>query len=161
MPLIDEFRDDPTLSDIGQQDIEAQLRFIESTLLLSDAKWKIVIGHHPIYAKTTKDLYERADLQERVGKILESRGADFYICGHIHSFQHIKPTGSHVHYIVNSSASASREVRGNDVDGMLFGNPDPGYTLFTVSANSVKFSFINHTGETIYEQTVEKPGQGD
>jgi DNA repair exonuclease SbcCD nuclease subunit len=160
-PLIDRYREDPERSDAGQQDIEAQLRFIESTLSLSDAKWKIVIGHHPVYAKTTKDLYERTDLQERVGKILESQGADFYICGHIHNFQHIKPTGKHVHYIVNSSASYSREVFETDeVEGMLFGNPDPGYTLFTVLANSVKFSFINHTGQTVYEQTVEKPFQG-
>jgi len=156
-PLIDKYRNDKERSDAGEQNMEQQLRWLDSLLVVSNHRWKIVIGHHPVYAKTTKEVSERTDMQERAGKILENRGADLYICGHIHNFQHINPAGSKVHYIVNSSASQSREVHETDeVEGMLFANPDPGYSVFTVSADSVRFYFVNHTGEKVYQNAIGK-----
>ncbi|MCL2561282.1 MAG: metallophosphoesterase [Rikenellaceae bacterium] len=156
-PLIDKYRNDKKYSDAGEQNMEQQLSWLDSVLAISDVRWKIVIGHHPVYAKTTKQVSERTDMQERVGKILERRGADFYICGHIHNFQHINPPGSRVHYIVNSSASQSREVHEIDeVEGVLFTNSDPGYSVFSVSADSVRFYFVNHTGEEVYRNAIGK-----
>ena len=150
-PLIDQYRN---RADVGKQDMERELRWLDSVLMVSNARWKIVIGHHPVYAHTTKAAHERTDMQARVGTILENRGADFYICGHIHNFQHIKPEGKNVNYIVNSSASQSREVA--PIEGTIFCNPDPGYSAFTISANSVLFFFVNHKGTTVYRQVIEK-----
>ena len=155
-PLIDRYRtgyDDEDneyeeYSDAGEQNMERQLFWLDPTLVASNSRWKIVIGHHPIYADTGKNKSERTDMQERVGKILENRKADFYISGHIHNFQYIKPEGKTVHYIVNSSASRSREV--NPIERTVFCNSDPGYSVFTVSTDSVRFCFVNYTGETIY-----------
>jgi len=153
-PLIDKYRNVEARSDAGEQNMEQQLRWLDSTLVATNVRWKIVIGHHPVYADTDKEESERTDMQERVGKILENRGADFYICGHIHNFQHIKPEGSKVHYVVNSSASQSRPVK--EIEGTLFCNPDPGYSVFSVSADSVRFYFVNHTGEKVYRSAVGK-----
>ena len=154
-PLIDKYRYEEPHSDASEQDMAAQLNWLERELSSSTVKWKIVIGHHPVYAKTTKELSERTDMQERVGTLLEKYGADMYICGHIHNFQHIKPEGGKVHYVVNSSASQSRPVHEIDeVEGMIFGNPDPGYSVFTVSPDSVRFFFVNHKGETVYRSAV-------
>jgi len=156
-PLIDKYRNDPDRSDAGEQDMYAQIAWIENTLASSNAKWKIVIGHHPVYAKTTKETSERTDMQERVGVLFEKYGVDFYICGHIHNFQHINREGSSVHYIVNSSASLSRPVHEIDeVEGVVFANPDPGFSVFTVSADNVRFFFVNHMGERVYEGGVVK-----
>ena len=153
-PLIDKYRIDEPRSDAPEQNMEQQLRWLDSTLVASKSRWKIVIGHHPVYADSEKDESERTDMQKRVGKILENRGADFYIGGHIHNFQHIKPEGKNVHYIVNSSASLSRPV--NPIEGTVFCNPDPGYSVFSVSADSVRFCFMNHTGEKVYRKAVGK-----
>ena len=95
-----------------------RLRWIDSTLTASDETWKIVIGHHPIYADTDKDEEERLDLQERLDTILRRHGVDMYICGHIHNFQHIRRAGSDVDYVVNTSGSLSRDVR--PIEGTLF-----------------------------------------
>jgi predicted phosphodiesterase len=132
--------------------MEQQLRWIDSVLVVSNDRWKIVIGHHPVYADTQKEEGERTDMQQRVGKILENRNADIYICGHIHNFQHIRPENCHVNYVVNSSASNSRPV--NPIEGTVFCNPDPGFSVFTVSSDSVRFLFINHMGDTVYEHTI-------
>ena len=153
-PLIDKYRSDSGYSDAGKQDFEKQLRWIDSTLVSSNDRWKIVIGHHPVYADTEKTITERTDMQKRLGIILENRKADIYICGHIHNFQHIKPEGKAVNYIVNSSASESRKV--NKTDGTLFCNPDPGFTLCSVSKSNFTFFFINHKGESVYKYTVKK-----
>ncbi len=45
------------------------MKWIDSTLAVSDDNWKIVIGHHPVYADTDKSESERADMQKRVGTI--------------------------------------------------------------------------------------------
>jgi len=153
-PLIDKYRTEGSYSDAGKQDIEKQLRWIDSTLVVSKDRWKIIIGHHPVYADTDKAEAERSDMQKRVGVILENRKADLYICGHIHNFQHIKPEGKTVNYVVNSSASQSRTVK--RTDGTLFCNPNPGFTLCSVSEENLSFSFIDHKGETVYKYLIKK-----
>jgi len=153
-PIIDKYRTDGSYSDAGKQDLEKELKWIDSTLISSNDRWKIVIGHHPVYADTEKAEVERLDMQKRVGTIIENRKADVYICGHIHNFQHIKPEGKMVNYIVNSSASQSRNV--NRTDGTLFCNPNPGFTLCSVTKKNFTFSFIDHQGETIYRYILKK-----
>jgi predicted phosphodiesterase len=153
-PIIDKYRTDSSYSDAGKQDLDKQLRWIDSTLVYSKDPWKIVIGHHPVYAETQKEETERTDMQKRVGTILENRKADIYICGHIHNFQYIKHEGRSVNYIVNSSASESRKV--NNTDGTIFCNPDPGFTVCSVTGENFTFYFINHKGETIYKYMITK-----
>jgi len=153
-PLIDKYRSDGSYSDAGKQDLEKQLKWLDSTLVSSTDRWKIVIGHHPVYADTEKSEAERTDMQKRVGTILENRKADVYICGHIHNFQHLKSEGKSVNYIVNSSASQSRKV--NKIDGTLFCNPNPGFTLCSATMKNFTFSFIDHTGESIYKYVIKK-----
>ena len=152
-PLIDKYRTEEKYSDAGEQDMDAQLQWIEETLALSDARWKIVIGHHPVYAGTNKTESERTDLQERLNPILVKNDVDVYVCGHIHNFQHIRSEVGNVNYIVNSSASRSRPIEKNQE--MLFGNPDPGFSVFSVSANNIEFYAINHTGETVYNYVIK------
>jgi len=153
-PLIDKYRADSSYSDAGKQDMQKQLDWIDSTLVTSKDRWKIVIGHHPVYSDTEKAETERTDMQKRVGVILEKRKADVYICGHIHNFQHIKPQGKTVNYIVNSSASQSRAVK--NTDGTLFCNPNPGFSLCSVTRENFNFSFIDHKGETVYKYAINK-----
>jgi len=153
-PLIDKYREDKSYSDAGKQDMEKELKWLDSTLVSSNDHWKIVLGHHPVYADTQKDIKERTDMEKRVGVILENRKADLYICGHIHNFQHIKPAGKTVNYVVNSSASESRKV--NKTDGTIFCNPDPGFTVCSVTQDSFTFSFVNHKGENVYKYKMKK-----
>lgn len=153
-PLIDKYHEEQRYSDAGKQDMVKQLKWLDSTLVSNKDRWKIVIGHHPVYADTQKDTVERVDMEKRVGVILENRKADLYICGHIHNFQHLKPAGKTVNYVVNSSASASRKV--NKTDGTIFCNPDPGFTVCSVTRENLSFSFINHKGENVYKYILKK-----
>ncbi len=153
--LIDKYRNNPEeFADAQSQSMEEELKWIESTLETSDAKWKIVMGHHPIYAGTYKSPSEREDLQLRLQPVLAKNNVDIFVCGHLHNFQHIKVDGSDIDYFVNTSASQTRKV--DPIDGQLFGSPDSGFTLCTVNDNELIIAFVNKEGEIIYKYSRKK-----
>lgn len=154
-PLIGKYRRDTlTYPDAHRQDAGVQLRWIDSVLEASPEKWKIVIGHHPVYAETRKDDSERADLQDCLAPILEKHRVDAYFCGHIHNFQHILPDSSAVSYVVNSAGSLARAVK--PTEGTKFCSSDPGFTLCSAGANEFRFFFINHRGKIIYSYAIKR-----
>jgi 3',5'-cyclic AMP phosphodiesterase CpdA len=153
--LIDKYRNDPEVhADAEKQSIEKEIDWIDSTLSVSNAKWKIVMGHHPIYAGTYKSESERTDLQERLLPVLEKNNVDVSVCGHLHNFQHLHKPGSKIDYFVNSSASQTRDV--DAFEGQLFGSSDSGFTLCTVNDNELIIAFVNKEGEIIYKYSRKK-----
>lgn len=154
-PLIDKYRNEPEkYKDAGQQDIEAQLTWLDNTLKSAKEDWIIVLGHHPIFADTPKEESERQDMQNRVNKILEKYPVDIYACGHIHNFQHLKPKGSKIDYIVNSSGSLAREV--NPIEGTVFCSSKEGFSVFGVNKKELKMYFIDKDGNVIHTVTRTK-----
>jgi len=151
--MIDKYRSDPQ-GDASKEDLEKQLNWIDSTLSHSSAKWKIVMGHHPVYAGTLKVESEQTDLQNRLKPILEKGKADFYICGHIHIFQHIKMPSSDIDFIVNSSASLNRPVVARD--GIVFFSGEPGFLLCSIDDLQIRIFLINREGEIIYRFSRQK-----
>ncbi len=154
-PLIEKYRNDSLdYPDAYKQDDKAQLHFIDSVLTVSKETWNIVIGHHPVYAYTLKDDSERADMQSKLDPILRKHKVDFYFCGHIHNFQHIKMTNSPVDYIVNSSASRSRQVE--KIEGTQFCSNLSGFALCSVDSTKFTVNLMDKDGRSIYKYTRNK-----
>lgn len=154
-PLIDKYRrDTEDYPDAGKQSIAAELEWLEATLAASTAKWKVVMGHHPIYADTDKSESERTDMQRRVQPLLDKYGVDAYICGHIHNFQHIQAKGSRVQYFVNTSGSLSRDVK--PIEGTQFCSGDEGFMILSTADNLMRFFLVNYKGEIIYQYDIKK-----
>ncbi len=152
-PLIDKYRkDSDKYPDAVKEDMQAQLTWLESTLKSSKADWKIVIGHHPIYAYTPKSLSERTNMQDRVNPILIKNGVDAYVSGHIHNFQHIRMEGCDIDYIQNSAASLARPVEA--VEGTQFCSPDEGFSIVSLDAKSLLIHFVDKNGRFIH--TIER-----
>jgi len=151
-PLIDKYRGNPVMfPDSGKQSMDEQLAWIDDTLGSSDAEWRVVMGHHPLYAGTTKEARERTDLQHRLEPLLDAHGVDAEFSGHIHNFQHIRVAGSDVDYFVNTSASLTREVV--PFEGALFASSDPGFALCTVTETELITTFVNDEGRIIYQHS--------
>lgn len=155
-PLMDKYRsDNSTYPDAVKQSREEQLAWIEKTLKESDAKWKIVMGHHPVFADTPKSGTERADMQKYLKPLLDKYKVDIYICGHIHNFQHIQPKGSKTVYFVNSSASLSRQ-KVNPVDGTVYCNGEAGFTVADLSDSALHFFLMNGQGKILHTIDLKK-----
>lgn len=149
-PLIDKYRNDSdTYPDACKEDMQAQLTWLDNTLKNAKEDWVIVVGHHPIYAETSKSDEERLDMQKRVMPILHKyNNVAIYACGHIHNFQHIKKQGDAIDYVVNTSASLSRPVKA--VDGTVFCSSADGYSVITVDKKQLRMSMIDKDGNIIH-----------
>lgn len=155
-PLIDDCRKAPaTYPDAGRQSREAQLAWIEQTLNTSDAKWKIVMGHHPVFADTPKPGTIREEMQKYLKPLLDKYKVDIYICGHVHNFQYICPKGCHTVYLVNSSASFSR-VKVRPIDGTVYCNGEAGFTVADLSDNALHFFLISGKGRILRQIDIKK-----
>lgn len=148
-PLISKYRTESSeYPDAYKQDDNAELHYIDSVLSVSHETWKVVIGHHPIYAYTTKDSIEREDMQKRLDPILRKYNVDYYICGHIHNFQHIQVKGSDIDYVVNSAGSLSRNVK--SMQGTKFCSSLDGFLICSVANKKLSINMMNKNGNCIY-----------
>ncbi len=154
-PLMQKYRSGTdTYPDACRQDNGRQLAWLDSVLTAATEDWVIVVGHHPIYAETPKDGSERADMQSLLAPILRRHNVDIYACGHIHNFQHIRPAGASIDYVVNSSASLSRKVK--PVSGTVFCSPEPGFSVVAAGKKELSLYMIDKTGRVIHAVTRRK-----
>lgn len=155
-PLMDKYREDTEkYPDACKQDMNRQLAWIDSVLTSAKEDWVLVVGHHPIYAETSKEDSERKDLQKRVDTILRKHAnVDMYLCGHIHNFQHIRMPGSHLDYVVNTSGSLSRKVK--PIEGTQFCSGETGFSLIAADKQTLNLHLINKDGKVLYTVTRTK-----
>ena len=150
-PMIDKYRNDAEgYPDACKQDIDKQLAWVDKTLADAKEDWVIVIGHHPIYAYTSKSDTERADMQRRLNAVLlKHKNVAMYVCGHIHNFQHIRKPGCTIDYVVNTSGSLSRP-KVEPVDGTQFCSGIPGFSLVCADKQELDLHLIDKDGKVVY-----------
>ena len=71
-----------------------QFQWLENGILNSEAKWKVIIGHHPVYgsAKQNRDQnsgYGSTPALQRLLKALPEGSVDAYFNGHAHYYQRV------------------------------------------------------------------------
>lgn len=155
-PLMNKYREENNkYPDACKQDKEPQLQWLDSLLNEAKEDWVIVVGHHPIYAETSKEDSERMDMQDNVDRILRKhKNVAMYLCGHIHNFQHIRVKGSSIDYVVNSSASLSRDV--NAITGTQFCSPETGFSVIAADKNELALHMIDKDGKVLHTITKKK-----
>ena len=151
-PLIEKYRMDKRYPDAALQDHEAQLEWLEKVLSEATEDWVIVAGHHPVYADTKKNKSEREGMKSAINGILRKHKVAMYICGHIHSFQHIRRKGYEIDYLVNSSASWARDVK--RIKDMKYCSDEAGFSVITASEKRLSVHFIDKNGNILH--TVNK-----
>ena len=149
-PLMSKYREEnQKYPEACLQDNEKQLAWVDSVLNVAKEDWVMVVGHHPIYAETSKDESERLDMQNTLDKVLRKHPkVAMYLCGHIHNFQHIRVPGSPIDYVVNSSASLSRKVK--PIEGTQFCSPETGFSVMAADKNELCLHMIDKTGKVLY-----------
>lgn len=153
-PLIDKYREDAVgYPDACRQEVEPQLSWLDRVLTDAREDWVIVVGHHPIFAQTEKSEKERLDMQRRVDTVLRRHdNVAMYVCGHLHTFQHIRRQGTDIDYVVNSSASLSREV--SPIEGTQFCSGATGFSLVAADKDRLCLYMLDKDGKVLH--TVSK-----
>lgn len=156
-PMIDKYREETEkYADASKSDWNEQIAWLDKVLSEADEDWVIVVGHHPIYAYTDKSDSERTDLQQRLDPVLRKYGnVDMYLCGHIHTFQHIRRPDCDIDYIVNTSGSLSREDV-KPIDGTVFCSNKSGWSLITACKDTLSLHMLDKDGSVLHTVTRTK-----
>eukprot|EP01025_Chloroclados_australasicus_P044368 TRINITY_DN4810_c0_g1_i5.p1 TRINITY_DN4810_c0_g1~~TRINITY_DN4810_c0_g1_i5.p1 ORF type:complete len:335 (-),score=20.22 TRINITY_DN4810_c0_g1_i5:19-1023(-) len=89
-PFVDKYRNDAFADNpygINSQCSECQLREIEYRLSVSDAPWKIVVGHHPVFSNGHH--FNTTELVDLLEPLLRQYKVQVYFNGHEHDLEHV------------------------------------------------------------------------
>jgi acid phosphatase len=136
---------------IDDQDVPAQLAWLDAALGRSTAPWKIVIGHHPIRTATGVN-HDQQDLVDRLLPILQAHRVKLYINGHVHNLQVVEHGG--VTCITCGAGSLTSRVK---LAGPgQFSSDQHGFMTTALTAEAFAFSFVNEAGTTLYEASLAR-----
>ena len=138
-------------SDLEKQDKTAQLTWLENTLSKTKAKWKIVIGHHPLYTTGVRR-DKMLDVRKAFLPIFEKQNVNIYFAGHEHDLQHQKPAGF-THYFVSGAGSEIRPVT-TDEKQTKFVASDHGFMSVQIEKDTLNLQVINYLGKELYRTVV-------
>ena len=131
---------------------DKQLQWLDAELAKSTARWKIVYGHHPIYSGGNYE--DRPDLIARLLPILRDR-AHIYVCGHDHNLQALKSDGGVRFFVAGGGGAGLYPLR--EYERSIFATSGHGFAIIDANASRIKVSFVDITGKTVYEETIDAP----
>lgn len=158
-PLIPEFHQSEQYKPwVQDQHPEKQLKWLDDTLKNAgpDVKWKMVMGHHPIYTVGPRiKNYDTLAVRKVLEDIFQRNKVDVYLSGHDHSLQHLVTPGI-THQFISGAGSEVTPVS-SGIPYSKFEASDYGFMYFSIDQNRLNAKIIDHTGKNIYETTLRKP----
>lgn len=158
-PFIDAYygKEDEMEKNVRSQDTAAQRQWLQKTLsdTSSSVKWKIVVGHHPMYSggKRVKSK-DTEDMKRKFQALFDDTKVNAYICGHEHDLQVIKPAG---HYTTQFLSGSGCEIRpSGSTDGTQFFASKPGFMSFSIDERKMLIQVIEANGKVLYTTTINQ-----
>lgn len=146
-PLNPAYQERDKYAEAMRQDGETQLKWIDKQLSESDADWKIVIGHHPLYS-SGKRYGKTSGIRDVLEPLFEKHGVDAYFAGHEHDLQHNRAADLKVEHFVSGAGSELRPVKQREFT--RFAQSQAGFAIVSVSSAKCLVQFVNDSGEVIY-----------
>ena len=148
-PFVAAYRKEGSSYHVQGQDSKAQVRWLESVLAASKARWRIVVGHHPIYAAAGGH-GDTKELAASVLPLLEKHGVQVYFCGHDHVLQHL--VHGKMNFFVCGGGSTHRTVK--ERPDVRFGAGAAGFLSMTLTATKAQATYIDDQGKELYRTTI-------
>ena len=113
--------------------------------------WRIVFGHHPLWASSRGGL---PSIQRDLLPFLEDTDAHVYLCGHTHLQEHV--TGYGFEQFIQGAAGDPRHDRLKGIPDAehatsRFENSEAGFGVAEVTRDRLTVRFFNADGMSIYE----------
>jgi len=150
------------------------LEWLKGVLKESNADWKIVLGHHPLYTKGRKhgiiarclkdDSYVAVEGEESqsgygMENVLIEGGAHIYLAGHEHVLQHRYIND--IHHFGISSGGASFGFNGGEDPKYIMDwfNKKPGFVVMIVKQISIEARFIDVNCQLLHTVNIPRPNK--
>lgn len=127
-----------------------QLLWLEEELEKSEAPWKLVYAHHPIYS--AGDHGDNEEMIARLLPVLRGR-ADIYLAGHDHDMQHLEPEGD-LHFFVAGSGGQLRTIEPGARS--IFALSSRGFAVLEATEDEFTIRFMDPDLRELYEYTLRK-----
>jgi 3',5'-cyclic AMP phosphodiesterase CpdA len=139
--------------DLHLQDTTRQLVWLDSVLTHARERWKVVVGHHPIYS--VGDHGSEPDMKRMVERILEKHHVNIYFAGHDHSLQSLQREGSPIRHLISGGGSEHTSVK-EDPAITRYAKASTGFLVVALQGGSMKVHFIDNGGKEIYSEIISK-----
>lgn len=128
---------------------EKQQEWLDEKLARSEAAWKIVIGHHPIYTSgehhgETAIVQLRKDLEP----LLVKHGVPLYLAGHDHDYERFAPINGVTHIISGGAGAWLRDFEAPQPHSLVREKKHH-FVYFEPSRDALKFTVIDSAGAVI------------
>jgi hypothetical protein len=130
---------------------DKQLAWLDRALASSQARWKIVYGHHPIYSGGAYE--DRPDLITRLLPLLRNR-VDAVFAGHDHNLQVIKPEAGVHFFIAGGGGAGLYDLR--PYERSIFASRSNGFAVLEADRDQLIVSLVDASGKPVYEETIRK-----
>lgn len=155
-PLNPAYQTQEKYAEAARQDAASQLGWIKQQLAGSQAHWKIVIGHHPLYS-SGKRYGKTQGIRSVLEPIFEQYKVDAYYAGHEHDLQYNQPEGTQVAHYVSGGGSKIRAVAKREFT--RFATSQAGFAAVSLTANALLTQFINADGQVVFQHRIQKNQQ--
>ena len=151
-PFISSYYKSDQFPDLQKQDTTRQLAWMDSVLLHSREKWKIVVGHHPVYS--VGEHGGEPDMQRMVLKRMVKNKVQLYLAGHDHSLQSLAKTDEPTRHLISGGGAEVTPII-SDPQLTRFAKSTTGFMVAAVTDNNIKIYFINNSGKILYTELLE------
>lgn len=136
---------------------EAQVLWLDKAIAASTARWKVVYGHHPIFApeRNAKSGIYLKYMQARLWPVVRGR-VDAYFCGHQHAMARMEPREG-VHFFMSGGGGAPLErVAKKGTPGVAFAESKFGFLTLDADQASMKIAIYDTDGNVFSSEVVTK-----
>lgn len=136
---------------------DAQAARLTAALGGCNARWKMVVGHHPVYSYGG---HKSQPEMQRLNQIMRDAGVAAYLNGHDHDLQLIrKPAGASDAaaplYLTSGAGSDTRDDVAEPGDGtLLFSYGRAGFTLAELGWDTLQLHFFDREGARLGTHTL-------
>ncbi|MEH1823142.1 MAG: metallophosphoesterase [Nostoc sp.] len=121
----------------GNADWENQLSWLEKELSISNAPWKVVFGHHPIYS--SGQYGSNPDFIKTFTPLFKKYGVQLYINGHEHNYERTRAIDGTT-YLICGAGAGNRPVGRSEWTG--YSTSDLSFASYEVYKDRIEISAI-------------------
>ncbi len=135
---------------------EEQQAWLAAAIGASAARWKVVLGHHPIFSpeSTPSGAQYQHYTQERLWPVIRGR-ADAYLSGHQHAMARMAPRDG-VHFFMAGGGGAPLSPVDRNVPSTRFASSEFGYLTLEADESRLTVSLYDADGNLQDSETLRK-----
>lgn len=135
-----------------------QVAALKKALADSNAKWKLVFGHHPFFSSAEHAMDEshnRRQLQTMLMPVFKENNVTAYFCGHEHTLEHHASEG--IHFFISGAGSKISPIGSNSKE-KLFALDRQGYMVVSLDQSEERLIIqtVDMEGKVVYTANVPK-----